>query len=177
MRSFAKTLQFGVISVGILALAACASVSRPEGVTAADVPTGASKFATSLKIEVIETFEDVTAKTPAADLEAYQTIAITALNQKLSQEKLEVVAENADAPLKARIDVTVRKWNPLTGGSTVLKATVSNSVGKTLYSAEAAEVLHLIANGFDTKVALKTASERLASGLIDGLKPLRAPAS
>lgn len=177
MRSLTSLTKIWIIGAALLGLSACASVSRPDGVTAADLAPGASKFATEFKVEIIEGFEDVTAKLPASDAEAYQSIALASLNEKLAAEKLEVVAANADSPLKMRVEIIIRKWNPLTGGSTVLKAFVSNASGKQLYSVDAAEVLHLLANGLDTKVALRTASERLASGLIDGLKPLRTPAS
>lgn len=170
-------LRLPVLGALVALVAACAPVTRPEGVTAADVPPGASKFATEAKLEIIESFSDVTDKADPAEIETYKTIALTALAGKLAAEKLEIVASNADAPLKMRLELQVRKWNPLTGGMTTVKAIVTNAAGKQLFSTEAAEVLHLIANGLDSKIALRTASERLSGGIIEGFKPLRTPVS
>jgi hypothetical protein len=172
--SFAK---ISVLGAALLAIAACAPVSRPEGVTAADVPPGASRFATETKIEIIETFSDATDKADPAEIENYKAIALAALTGKLAAEKLEIVAANAEAPLKMRLELQIRRWEPITGGGTFVKAIVSNAAGKELFSTQAGEGLHLLANGLDSKIALRSSMERLGGGILDGLKPLRAPAS
>jgi hypothetical protein len=172
--SFAK---ISVLGAALLAMAACAPVSRPEGVTAADVPPGASRFATETKIEIIETFSDATDKADPAEIENYKAIALAALTAKLAAERLEIVAANAEAPLKMRLEIQIRRWEPITYGGAFVKAIVTNTSGKELFTTNTAAPLNLLINGFDTKIALRDASERLAGGVVDGLKPLRGPAS
>lgn len=177
MRFLVQSTKFHVLAIGLLLVAACAPVSRPDGVTAADLPPGANRFATETKIEIIETFSDATDKADPAEIENYKAIALTALTGKLAAEKLEIVAATAEAPLKMRLELQIRRWEPITGGGTFVKAIVANSAGKELFSTQAGEGLHLLGNGLDTKIALRNSMERLAGGVINGLKPLRTPAS
>jgi hypothetical protein len=172
--SLAKACLLGAV---LLAVTACTPVWRPDGVTASDVPPGANSFATDTKLEIIQTFEDVTAKAEPAEIEAYRAIATTAFTEKLQTEKLSLVPANADAPLKMRFEILIRRWDPLFGGGAYTKAIVTNQSGKELFTTNTAAPLDLILNGLDSKIALRDASRRLADGVINGLSPLRAPAS
>jgi hypothetical protein len=177
MTAVTSFARFFVLGTALLAMAACTPVWRPDGVTASDVPPGANSFATDTKLEIIQTFEDVTAKADPTEIEAYRAIAMTAFTEKLQAEKLSLLPANADAPLKMRFEILIRRWDPLFGGGAYTKAIVTNQSGKELFTTNTAAPLDLILNGLDSKIALRDASSRLADGIINGLKPLRSPAS
>ncbi len=177
MNSVTSLTKICVLGAVLLAMAACTPVWRPDGVTTSDVPPGANSFATDTKLEIIQTFEDVTAKAEPTEIEAYRAIAMTAFTEKLQTEKLSLVPADADAPLKMRFEVIVRRWDPIFGGGAYTKAIVTNQSGKELFTTNTAAPLDLILNGLDSKIALRDASRRLADGVINGLKPLRSPTS
>jgi len=168
-------LRLPVLGVLLVLATACAPIIRSEGVTTADVPAGASKFATETKLEIIETFTDATDKADPAEIDNYKSIAVAAVRARLALDKLELVAPDAEAPLKMLLEIQIRRWEPITGGGSYIKAIVSNAKGKQLFTTNTAAPLDLILNGLDTKVALRDASERLGRGIIDGLTPLLTP--
>ncbi len=174
LTSITRVFTLGAI---LLAMAACAPVWRPDGVTAADVPPGANSFATETKVEIIQTFEDVTAQADPLEIDTYRSIATIAFTEKLQAGNLILLPATAEAPLKMRFEIQIRRWDPMFGGGAYTKAIVTNQSGKELFTTNTAAPLDLLLNGLDSKIALRDASGRLAGGVIDGLKPLRAPAS
>lgn len=173
MRSFAKTLKLCLISFSLLTIAACSNVTRPEGVTAADVPAGANKFATDYTVRIQELANNVTDKVDPQDIDNYKAIAAQTLSERLKLVNLDVVAAGADAPLKMTVEIIVFRWNPLIGGRVNTTAKVFTQAGKELYSTQGTAQLDW-GNMFDSKVALKTALRFLENGIIEGVKPPKA---
>ena len=170
MRSLVKTIKLCLISVGFLTIAACSNVTRPEGVTAADVPAGASKFATDYTVRIQELANNVTDKVDPQDIDNYKAIAFQTLSERLKLANLEVLAAGADAPLKMTVEIIVFRWNPLIGGRVTTSAKVFTQAGKELYSAEGMAPLDL-GNLYDSRIALKYALRFLENGIIEGVKP------
>lgn len=176
MRSFVRSAKFCLIGASLLLVAACASVTRPQGVTEADIPSGASKFATAYTVQVFELISDVTDKTDPADINNYKTIAQKQLIEKLSPENLEILSETADAPLKMILTIKVLRWNPIFGGAVFAKATVSTPAGKELYSTEGQTLLNFN-NQLDSRIGLRQTIDYIAPAIIEGIRPKKAAAS
>lgn len=173
----ANSRALSIASGLLLALSACTPVASPRAVTAVELPVGTARFATETTIKIISSFSDVTSSTDPAQLDEFKRTALRALENGLGAEELQILPKGSEAPFTLRLELEVRRREPIVGGRANLKAIVSNSAGKELFTATASDGPYMLMHTRDTNIALNKGGEQLAREIIDQLKALRSPAS
>jgi hypothetical protein len=161
----------------LLALSACAPVAAPPTVTAVQLPPGTARFATETVIKIISSFSDVTNTIEPGLLDEFKRTALRALENGLGAEELQILPKGSDAPYAMRLELEVRRREPIVGGRANLKAIISNSAGKELFTVTASDGPYMLMHTRDTNIALNKGGEQLAREIIARLQALRAPPS
>lgn len=175
MRSYSSDItRRSFIALGGLALAGCTAAPAALPVaSAAALPSGASRIAVDIHIEIISAFSDVTQQTDRAELAEYVNAAMAALSQKLAAENLELVSAPAVAPLRMRLDFQVRKREPIVGGRASAKAVLTNEAGQELLTATGSDGPYMLMHIRDTTIALRKSSEQVGDEIVARLKALK----
>jgi len=177
MKKPAKPLFLGLTSALLLALSACApSVQRPT-VTTAELPPGTARFATETVIKIISSFSDVTNTVEPAQLDEFKRTALRALENGLGVEELQILPKGSEAPFTLRLELEVRRREPIVGGHANLKAIISTRAGQELFTVTASDGPYMLMHTRDTNIALNKGGEQLAREIIARLQALRSPAS
>lgn len=161
----------GLLAFGGLILAGCTTTAAPRPVAAPVVlPPGASRVAVEITIEIISSFVDVTQQTDRAELDGYVKAAMAPLVEKLAAERLELVSEPAEAPLRMRLNLQVRKREPIVGGRAYAKAVLISATGQELLTATGSDGPYMLMHIRDTTIALRKSSEQVADAILAQLR-------
>ncbi len=161
----------------LLTLSACAPVAPPRVVMAVELPGGTARFATETTIQVVSSFSDVTSNIDPAQLDEFKRTALRALENGLGAEELQILPKGSEAPFTLRLELEVRRREPIVGGRANLKAIVSTRAGQELFTATASDGPYMLMHTRDTNIALNKGGEQLAREIIARLQALRSPTS
>lgn len=177
MRSFTGPAKMHLISIGLLIVAACAPQTPPRAVTAVELPPGTARFATETTIKIISSFSDVTNTVEPGQLDEFKRTALRALENGLGAEELQILPKGSEAPYTIRLELEVRRREPIVGGRANLKAVISTRAGQELFTATASDGPYMLMHIRDTNIALNKGGEQLAREILTRLQALRASAS
>jgi hypothetical protein len=161
----------------LLALSACTPAVQPRSVTIVALPPGEARFATDVTIKIISSFNDVTSATEPTQLDEFKQTALRALENGLGAEELQILPKGSEAPFTMRLELEVRRREPIVGGRANLKAVISTRAGQELFTATSSDGPYMLMHTRDTNIALNKGGEQLAREIIARLQALRAPAS
>lgn len=168
----------GFLLLGCLAVAACATAPAPRPATAAvELPPGTARFATETTIKIISSFNDVTNTVEPGQLDEFKRTALRALENGLGAEELQILPKGSEAPYTIRLELEVRRREPIVGGRANLKAVISTRAGQELFTATASDGPYMLMHIRDTNIALTKGGEQLAREILTRLQALRASAS
>lgn len=154
-----------------LLLAGCTTTAAPRPVASpVALPPGASRVAVEITIEIISSFVDVTQQTERAELDGYVNAAMAPLVEKLAAERLELVSAPAEAPLRMRLNLQVRKREPIVGGRAYAKAVLMNAAGQELLTATGSDGPYMLMHIRDTTIALRKSCEQVAEAILVQLR-------
>lgn len=155
-------------------LASCTTTAAPRPVASPVVlPPSAARVAVEITIEIISSFVDVTQQTDRAELDGYVNAAMAPLVEKLAAERLQLVSAPAEAPLRMRLNLQVRKREPIVGGRAYAKAVLINAAGQELLTATGSDGPYMLMHIRDTTIALRKSCEQVGDEIIARLKGLK----
>ena len=96
------------------------------------------------------------------------------LVEKLAAERLELVSAPAEAPLRMRLNLQVRKREPIVGGRAYAKAVLMNATGQELLTATGSDGPYMLMHIRDTTIALRKSCEQVADAILAQLRPSKA---